>query len=98
MDLVFGPVHHPGAATGPEADGTPVMMVLFLGGPWHNQRHEVMPIRMSAALLPTHFTVLNRDGDTPFRRHVTYTRRFVRSGEERRPVYVSADYRGAARA
>lgn len=74
------------------------MMVLFLGGPWHNQRHEVMPIRMSAALLPLHFTVLNRDQDIPRRRHVTYTRRFARSGEERLPVYVSADYRGPARA
>lgn len=90
------------------------MMVLFLGGPWHNQRHEVTPIRMSATLLPLHFTVLVRaDGDDraslapgatlasgPARRPrpVTYTRRYVRGGGDRFPVYVSADYRGPARA
>jgi hypothetical protein len=42
------------------------MMVLFLGGPWHNERHEVLPTRScSAALLPAHFTVLaTGDGTT----------------------------------
>jgi hypothetical protein len=88
------------------------MMVLFLGGPWHNQRHEVSPTRScSAALLPAHFTVLaayDAQADrlvTPGagrvprpREHVTYTRRYARGGGERRPVYVSPDYRGPARA
>jgi hypothetical protein len=73
------------------------MMVLFLGGPWHNQRHEIMPVRMSGALLPLHFTVLDQDA-AHRRSHVTYTRRFARSGETRLPVYVSADYRGPAQA
>jgi hypothetical protein len=35
------------------------MKVLFLGGPWHNERHEVTPGRSAspARSLPTHFTV-----------------------------------------
>lgn len=34
-------------------------MVLFLGGPWHNQRHDVTPGRLASAVrsLPTHFNV-----------------------------------------
>ncbi|HEY6593038.1 MAG TPA: hypothetical protein VI011_02850 [Asanoa sp.] len=87
------------------------MMVLFLGGPWHNQRHEVSPTRSaSAALLPAHFTVLathdGADGYFPLnvgrvprpREHVTYTRRYARGNGARLPVYVSPDYRGPARA
>ena len=81
------------------AEWVRVMMVLFLGGPWHNQRHDVMPIRMSAALLPLHFTVLDRELDAPRRKQgVTYTRRYARAGVDRRPVYVSPDYLGPARA
>lgn len=83
------------------------MMVLFLGGPWHNERHEVSPTRSSwGAVLPAHFTVLATDdsgGDvarplTPTRRRVTYLRRYARAGGERLPVYVSPDYDGPARA
>jgi hypothetical protein len=35
------------------------MMVLFLGGPWHNERHEVLPGRSAAGArsLPTWFRV-----------------------------------------
>jgi hypothetical protein len=35
------------------------MMVLFLGGPWHNERHEVLPSRSAAGArsLPTWFRV-----------------------------------------
>jgi hypothetical protein len=87
------------------------MMVLFLGGPWHNERHEVPPTRStSASLLPAHFTVLaTREGVDGYiainlgrvprpREHVTYTRRYARGGGARLPVYVSPDYRGPARA
>jgi hypothetical protein len=80
------------------------MMVLFLGGPWHNQRREVSPTRSAAAaLLPAHFTVLATVAPAQPRvprprEHVTYTRRYARGGGERLPVYVSPDYRGPARA
>lgn len=84
------------------------MKVLFLGGPWHNQRHEVTPARASAALrsLPVSFTVpLPPEGDAaedvvPARSggHVTYTRRFARAGGERLPVYVAPNYQGPPRA
>jgi hypothetical protein len=105
------------------------MMVLFLGGPWHNQRHDVTPGRLASAArsLPTYFTVPlladEYDGQPgpaagaatadaaaavdqamaalrvprP-REHVTYTRRFARANGERRPVYVSPEYQGPARA
>ncbi|GIF51726.1 hypothetical protein DFJ67_6034 [Asanoa ferruginea] len=72
------------------------MMVLFLGGPWHDQRHDVTPTRLSAGRLPLHFAVPTFDGVRP--RHVNYTRRYVRSAGDRFPVYVSADYQGPARA
>lgn len=72
------------------------MIVLFLGGPWHDQRHEVTPTRLVAGRLPLHFVVPTFEGVRP--RHVTYTRRFVRSADARFPVYVSPDYRGPARA
>jgi hypothetical protein len=71
------------------------MMVLFLGGPWHDQRHDVTPTRQSAGRLPLHFAVPSFDGVRP--RQVTYTRRFVRSAGTRLPVYVSPDYQGPAR-
>jgi hypothetical protein len=73
------------------------MRVLFLGGPWHGERHEVAPGRVARGLesLPTHFNVAS-PVDTGIR--VTYVRRFARGGGERRPVYVAADYDGPARA
>lgn len=94
------------------------MMVLFLGGPWHNERHEVTPGRLAAAArsLPTSFTVplvadyagANRSSaadsaeaaarDLRPREHVTYIRRYARANGERRPVYVSPEYQGPARA
>jgi hypothetical protein len=73
------------------------MMVLFLGGPWHNERHDVTPGRLASALrsLPTQFTVpLAADANGC----VTYTRRFARAKGERLPVYVSPEYQGPARA
>ncbi len=71
-------------------------MVLFLGGPWHDQRHDVTPTRLSAGRLPLHFAVPTFDGVRP--RHVNYTRRYVRSGgDDRLPVYVAPDYQGPAR-
>jgi hypothetical protein len=73
------------------------MMVLFLGGPWHEQRHDVAPTRSSvAAVLPLSFTVMPVPDDV-VRRPVTYTRRYVRCGGQRLSVYVSPDYRGPAR-
>ncbi|WP_091645458.1 hypothetical protein [Micromonospora pallida] len=86
------------------------MKVLFLGGPWHNERHEVTPARASAALrsLPVSFTVplpSERPGevgeDSLSARslgHVTYTRRYARAGGERLPVYVAPNYQGPPRA
>ncbi|BCL16591.1 hypothetical protein [Micromonospora sagamiensis] len=86
------------------------MKVLFLGGPWHNERHEVTPARAAAALrsLPVSFTVplpSERTGDLaegfpPSRAdgHVTYTRRYARAGGERLPVYVAPNYQGPPRA
>ncbi|OZV80947.1 hypothetical protein CA850_12355 [Micromonospora echinospora] len=86
------------------------MKVLFLGGPWHNERHEVTPARASAALrsLPLSFTVplpTERNGEAaegpPPPRvggHVTYTRRYARAGGERLPVYVAPNYQGPPRA
>jgi hypothetical protein len=84
------------------------MKVLFLGGPWHNQRHDVTPGRPTAALLPARFTVpmtvdhtageaegSPRPPSKP--RLVTYTRRYVRGNGERLPVYVAPDYDGPAR-
>lgn len=82
------------------------MKVLFLGGPWHNQRHEVTPAKASAALrsLPASFTVpvpAEPPGDVTTARpvgHVTYTRRFARAGGERLPVYAAPNYQGPPRA
>lgn len=78
------------------------MLVLFLGGPWHDQRHDVAPTRSSvAAVLPLSFTVTSGPDDGARRalgaRAVTYTRRYVRCGAVRLSVYVSPDYRGPAR-
>ncbi|MDG4764050.1 hypothetical protein O7632_08015 [Solwaraspora sp. WMMD406] len=72
------------------------MKVLFLGGPWHEQRREVTPRRLAAAAdtLPTQYTVPLQTGAEP----VTYTRRYARSQGERLPVYVAPDYSGPARA
>lgn len=80
------------------------MRVLFLGGPWHNERHEVAPTRPSRMLsLPEQYAVpVGSDGsagDAPRPRAlIIYTRRYARGGGERRPVYVSPDYNGPARA
>jgi hypothetical protein len=84
------------------------MRVLFLGGPWHNERHEVMPSRAaSIGSLPVQFSVPvvleeSEVGGRPRVPHqrgkVVYTRRFARAGGERLPVYVSPDYDGPARA
>lgn len=71
------------------------MQVLFLGGPWHGERHEVAPSRRSRGIetLPTQYSVPAPPAD-----RVTYTRRFANGGGERRAVYVAADYHGPARA
>lgn len=88
------------------------MKVLFLGGPWHNERHEVTPGRSASALrsLPIHFTVPlvaeeaeeASNATVPVlprpRAHVTYTRRYARANGERLPVYVAPEYQGPARA
>lgn len=83
------------------------MMVLFLGGPWHDERHEVEVVesRFAAlAELPAKVTVsATVDDDTAApgsrsRRRVTYVRRYVRGSGVRLPVYVAPDYRGPARA
>jgi hypothetical protein len=79
------------------------MQVLFLGGPWDGQRHEVTPRRAArgAEALPTHFNVtvalaaaVGGERGAPF----TYVRRFARRGGERHPVYVAHDYNGPPRA
>ena len=90
------------------------MKVLFLGGPWHNERREVTPIRLSRVIsLPAEYTVPvavedeefgsaesgeTTDRPTPPRGSVTYIRRYARGKGERIPVYVSPDYHGPARA
>lgn len=90
------------------------MKVLFLGGPWHDQRHEVTPARSVAAArsLPMYLKVPvtsveggeSADPATAASRlpqprgHVTYTRRYARGGGERLPVYVAPDYDGPPRA
>lgn len=86
------------------------MKVLFLGGPWHNERHEVTPSRSASALrsLPVSFTVpvppeqaesVDSQPHLPRQRgHVTYTRRYARAGGERLPVYVAPGYQGPPRA
>ncbi|RKR86247.1 hypothetical protein BDK92_0471 [Micromonospora pisi] len=88
------------------------MKVLFLGGPWHDQRHEVTPARAVAAArsLPMYLKVPvtateggeSADPTSTLPRqsggHVTYTRRFARGGGERLPVYVAPDYDGPPRA
>jgi hypothetical protein len=86
------------------------MKVLFLGGPWHNERHEVTPSRSASALrsLPVSFTVpLPSEQADPTdhglslprpRGHVTYTRRYARANGERLPVYVAPGYQGPPRA
>jgi hypothetical protein len=74
-----------------------LMRVLFLGGPWHGERHEVTPGRIARGQvsLPTHFNV---PSPAEVGGRVTYIRRFAFGGGERRPVYVAADYHGPARA
>jgi hypothetical protein len=74
-----------------------LMRVLFLGGPWHGERHEVTPGRVARGQesLPTHFNVTS---SIDVGGRVTYVRRFAASGGERRPVYVASDYHGPARA
>lgn len=75
------------------------MQVLFLGGPWHGERHDVAPCRRTrgAEALPTQYSVPDPGpSQTPDR--VTYIRRFAQGGGERRPVYVAPDYHGPARA
>jgi hypothetical protein len=88
------------------------MRVLFLGGPWHNERHDVTPIRSHRmTTLPAEYTVpvagavlgsADTDGTSGRpsgpRELVTYTRRYARGRGERIPVYVSPDYQGPARA
>lgn len=88
------------------------MKVLFLGGPWHNERHEVTPSRSASALrsLPVSFTVPlppEQGAEGPEhglpalprpRGHVTYTRRYARANGERLPVYVAPGYQGPPRA
>ncbi|GLI02365.1 hypothetical protein [Phytohabitans aurantiacus] len=77
------------------------MQVLFLGGPWHGERHDVPPCRKAhgAASLPALYSVARPPADAdPTSARVVYTRRFAQGGGERRPVYVAPDYRGPARA
>ncbi|MCW6005867.1 hypothetical protein K1W54_14950 [Micromonospora sp. CPCC 205371] len=79
------------------------MQVLFLGGPWHGERHDVPPCRKAhgAASLPALYSVARPTIDTgpgPTGDRVVYTRRFAQGGGERRPVYVAPDYSGPARA
>jgi hypothetical protein len=79
------------------------MQVLFLGGPWHGERHDVPPCRKAqgAASLPVLYSVARVPaavGPGPASERVVYTRRFAQGGGERRPVYVAPDYSGPARA
>ncbi|BCB79171.1 hypothetical protein GCM10022251_19950 [Phytohabitans flavus] len=89
------------------------MHVLFLGGPWHGERHEVVPSRRARGSegLPQQYSVRESLDDrraggglpgledaAPAGEHVVYTRRFAQAGGERRAVYVAPDYRGPARA
>jgi len=87
------------------------MQVLFLGGPWHGERHEVPPCRRTRGLegLPTLYRVTDTSvaattpapapspGD-PGGDPVIYKRRFAQGGGQRRAVYVAPDYHGPARA
>ena len=88
------------------------MQVLFLGGPWHGERHDVIPCRRARGgeELPTQYsvphTVAGLQDTAPAARpvrmspddRVIYKRRFAHGGGERRPVYVAPDYHGPARA
>lgn len=89
------------------------MDVLFLGGPWHGERHEVVPSRRARGSegLPQQYSVRESLGDRQASpgapgqedaaragERVVYTRRFAQGGGERRAVYVAPDYRGPARA
>ncbi|MEJ3746756.1 hypothetical protein WEI85_26145 [Actinomycetes bacterium KLBMP 9797] len=76
------------------------MRVLFLGGPWHGERHEVVPSRQTRGTitLPTQYTVPGATLDPRADDRVVYIRRFAQGGGERLPVYVAPDYHGPARA
>ncbi|GAA4440306.1 hypothetical protein [Phytohabitans houttuyneae] len=84
------------------------MHVLFLGGPWHGERHEVIPSRRARGSegLPQQYSVreslggalAGEGGGAPAGDRVIYTRRFAQGAGERRAVYVAPDYRGPARA
>lgn len=89
------------------------MQILFLGGPWHGERHEVTPSRRARGSegLPQQYSVreslvgdlagqgaLAAGSSAPQGEHVTYIRRFAQCDGERRAVYVAPDYRGPARA
>lgn len=89
------------------------MKVLFLGGPWHNERHEVMPTKLHRGVsLPAEYTVpvavpdpvdrelgsVDSGGAARPRARVTYVRRYARAKGDRIPVYVAPDYHGPARA
>ncbi|GAB3506673.1 hypothetical protein [Phytohabitans suffuscus] len=90
------------------------MHVLFLGGPWHGERHEVIPSRRARGSegLPQQYSVSDslghhtgrgapgqeQEDGAPAGERVVYTRRFAQGGGERRAVYVAPDYRGPARA
>lgn len=89
------------------------MQVLFLGGPWHGERHDVPPCRRARGAdgLPTVYSVPGAVIDAAATNpvfagyrgasasdRVVYTRRFAQGGGVRRPVYVAPDYHGPPRA
>lgn len=81
------------------------MQILFLGGPWHGERHDVTPSRRARGSegLPRQYSVREPTGGDVAGQgvttgEVTYIRRFAQSGGERKAVYVAPDYRGPARA
>jgi hypothetical protein len=77
------------------------MQILFLGGPWHGERHEVVPSRRARGSegLPQQYSVREPFGSgLAVSGRVVYTRRFAQAGGERRAVYVAPDYHGPARA
>lgn len=85
------------------------MQVLFLGGPWHGERHDVDPCqrRLGIEALPQRYSVLDvhsagrpagQGANARGGGRVVYTRRFAQSAGQRRAVYVAPDYQGPARA